>query len=337
VKTRTWARGVTTTYDYYDTGVAPFTGELKSITYSDATPDVSYSYTRTGAIGTVTDAAGTRTVNYGADLLPDTEAFDASFYGAKTLTYNFDGAGRATGYSYNGASTVSATIGYDAATGRPSSIAGALGATSVSFTPTYATGTDWVSSMASGASYVRTTPLASTYDVIASATTKWGTTTLGQFKANYSTTTGWRTGQDSGATSAAAAGSWMKRLDLGDGVKAGTAVYDGYGQLTGTGTPTWQATAGTQALNTRALSWTYDLAGNRKTEGEAGGAATTYSTSGTNPKLPWRRQATMHHGALTAGRRRATDRGVAAIVRYYSSFVFRANFARDSAGGRCET
>lgn len=130
---------------------------------------------------------------------------------------------------------------------------------------------------------MRETPLATKYDVIASPTTKWGATIFGQFKANYSTTSGWRTGQDSGSTSAAAADSWMKRLGLGDGVKSGTAVYDTYGQLTGTGTPTWQATAGTQSLPTRALTWTYDLAGNRKTEAESGGASTTYSTADTNP------------------------------------------------------
>jgi YD repeat-containing protein len=39
---RTWARGVTTTYTYNDAG------DLSALDYSDATPDVAYHYDRRG-------------------------------------------------------------------------------------------------------------------------------------------------------------------------------------------------------------------------------------------------------------------------------------------------
>ena len=64
--TRTWARTtgsnpLVTTYGY-----DPNTGRQTSIDYSDATPDVSFTYTRNGRVKTVTDGIGTRTFNYDA-------------------------------------------------------------------------------------------------------------------------------------------------------------------------------------------------------------------------------------------------------------------------------
>ncbi len=226
------------------------------------------------------------------DLLPNTEVF-GPYYGSKTLTTTYDTLpGRPKGYSFNGNVTASISVGFEATTGRPKTIAGARGATSQTFTLTYATGTDWVSSVTNGGSYSRATPLLSAsggkFNALASVTTKWGTKTLGQFTAQYDTSRGWRTGQDSGSAGGMPAGSWTKVLNLGDGINAATATYDGFGQLLGTGTPAWQNVAGTVSLPTRDLSWTYDLAGNRKTESEAGGAVTTYSTAATNPNADGR-------------------------------------------------
>ncbi|HAS82554.1 MAG TPA: hypothetical protein DCS43_07765, partial [Verrucomicrobia bacterium] len=62
--TRTWARGVVTTYSY-DTCC----GALTNITYSDNTPSVSYTYDRLGRQVTITDAQGTRTNVYDATTL----------------------------------------------------------------------------------------------------------------------------------------------------------------------------------------------------------------------------------------------------------------------------
>lgn len=56
LETRTWARGITTSYGYEDGG------ELDSITYSDATPAVTYTHERGGKVDTVSDAAGLLTL-----------------------------------------------------------------------------------------------------------------------------------------------------------------------------------------------------------------------------------------------------------------------------------
>ena len=48
---RTWARGTSTTYVYDDAGM------MRSLDHSDSTPDVAFSYTRTGQLDTVQDGA----------------------------------------------------------------------------------------------------------------------------------------------------------------------------------------------------------------------------------------------------------------------------------------
>lgn len=278
--TRKWARDVTTTYSYYSESNSQL-GKLKSVTYSDGTPTVSYTYNRFGAIDTVTDAAGTRTYNYRSDLKLDNEAFDSSFYGSKTLTTIYDTTvpGRVNGYSFNGSNyTVSATAGYDPTTGRVNSVTGGF-VISTTFNVGYAPGTNWVNSVTNG-SYNRSTPIISGSGVIDSATTSWGGVTMAQFKAHYDDVRGLRTGQDSGSTSGTTAGSWSKVLGLGDGLHAGTNILDGFGQLTSMPTPSWQAAAGSQSLSGRNFGWTYDLAGNRLSE--TGAAPTSYTPNALN-------------------------------------------------------
>ena len=277
--TRKWARGTTTTYSYYSAKGSQI-GKVKSVTYDDlVTPSVSYTYTRFGAPDTVTDAAGKRTFKYHADLKLDNVVFDSSFYGSSTLTNTYDSSvpGRMTGYGFN--SNVTATVGYDSATGRVNAVTGGLGSTSTTFNVAYASGTDWANSVTNG-SYSRSTPLVGSCDVIDSATTSWETTAMGQFTARYSDARGRRTGQDSGSASGATVGTWSQVLGLGDGLKSGTNLLDGYGQLTTVPTPSWQATTGGQDLGGRTFGWTYDLAGNRKTE--AGAAPTTYTPGSLN-------------------------------------------------------
>ncbi len=58
LQTRTWARGTTTTYSY------DATGRLRQQAYSDGTPSVLYSYNRAGAVTSVTDASGTRAMQF---------------------------------------------------------------------------------------------------------------------------------------------------------------------------------------------------------------------------------------------------------------------------------
>ncbi|MDZ4199029.1 MAG: hypothetical protein U1E27_07065 [Kiritimatiellia bacterium] len=71
--TRTWARGVVTTYTY-DTCCAA--GHLKSVTYSDGTPGFTNTVDRLGRVLTVTDAQGTRTNVYSAATLALIERAD---------------------------------------------------------------------------------------------------------------------------------------------------------------------------------------------------------------------------------------------------------------------
>lgn len=63
--------GLSTTYRY-----PASTGDLESIDYSDATPDVTYTYTRTGKIESVRDATGLR------DYIHDRERLSAERFGA---------------------------------------------------------------------------------------------------------------------------------------------------------------------------------------------------------------------------------------------------------------
>jgi hypothetical protein len=53
--TRTWARGVVTTYGY-----DPCCGTMTNISYSDGTPSVAFAQDRLGRHTTITDATGPR-------------------------------------------------------------------------------------------------------------------------------------------------------------------------------------------------------------------------------------------------------------------------------------
>jgi YD repeat-containing protein len=89
--TRTWARGVVTTYTY-----SSLTGEQTSISYSDSTPALTYTYTRLGQLDTVRDATSASATDL-RDFVYDPayplrlscEAFN-SFYGSRVLTRLMD-------------------------------------------------------------------------------------------------------------------------------------------------------------------------------------------------------------------------------------------------------
>ena len=81
--TRTWARGITTTYSY-DTA----TGELLKADYSDATQDIERTYNRMGNLISVRDAAGVRTFNYDENFNLTGETL-----GDRTLVYTYSTSG----------------------------------------------------------------------------------------------------------------------------------------------------------------------------------------------------------------------------------------------------
>ncbi len=90
LRTRLWARGVLTTYDY-----DPKAGELLTITYSDSTPAVTNTYNRLGQLVSVFDATGMRSLHYQRDQIV-TEAYDSGVFSGFTLLRDYDDWARQT-------------------------------------------------------------------------------------------------------------------------------------------------------------------------------------------------------------------------------------------------
>ncbi|NCC47202.1 MAG: hypothetical protein EOM16_09230, partial [Bacteroidia bacterium] len=109
LKTRTWARKdntqpLTTTYIYDEE-----TGELKTTDYSDTTPDINFTYTRTGQQKQITDGTGTRIFKYNSSLQTKQEITDNY-----TMTRNHEETGikgRDRGFTLNSEYTIS--YGFD--------------------------------------------------------------------------------------------------------------------------------------------------------------------------------------------------------------------------------
>ena len=192
VKTRTLARGTVTTYNY-STGLTG-TGELTGIDYGDTTTDIGYTYARTGALASVTDATGTRTFAYRGDLQLDYETLNTTFYGTgrKVWATYEDGTGgtvygRPNGYKFGTDSIEdnATRTTYDAVTGRIGTIRGKTGANG--FTYGHTAGTDWVQTVTSGVAntYLRTNLLLANRNVLDSVETKWNTTVKGLYDSTF--------------------------------------------------------------------------------------------------------------------------------------------------------
>jgi len=97
-----------TTYSY-DTA----TGELISVDYSDATPDIAYTFTRTGQPLTITDVVGTHTFTYNAQLQEVSETITGGLYSKVLIrSYTTTGMkGRKLGLAVGGVANYS--YGYD--------------------------------------------------------------------------------------------------------------------------------------------------------------------------------------------------------------------------------
>jgi YD repeat-containing protein len=110
MKTRVWARGVTTTYGY-DAN----TGELRTVTYSDSTPALAFTYDRGGRQSDITDAAGARTRTYSVedDLL--TETIASGILAGVNVTVGLDSQLRRSSVqsTHNTTTLSSQTYGYD--------------------------------------------------------------------------------------------------------------------------------------------------------------------------------------------------------------------------------
>ena len=107
--TRTWARGIVTTYSYDDNG------SLTNTVYSDGTPTISLAYNRAGRQIQAIDAAGVTTFLYD-DFGALTNETVVGVAGTNTIERFYDSLGRDLGYALNGVRQ--STLAYDAATGR---------------------------------------------------------------------------------------------------------------------------------------------------------------------------------------------------------------------------
>ena len=137
VSCRVWARGITTQYLYDGWH------NLTNTIYSDDTPTVSEVYDAMGRRIEVHDAAGVTKFTYdGFASLTNETTIGAA--GTNTIIRHWDGFGRATGYSLNGARQT--TVSHDQATGRIASML--ANGSDTPFTWTYHPGSDWKSSLA---------------------------------------------------------------------------------------------------------------------------------------------------------------------------------------------
>ncbi len=107
--TRTWARGIVTTYSYDDNG------SLTNTVYSDGTPTISLAYNRAGRQVQAIDAAGVTTFLYDAFGAVTNETV-IGVAGTNTIERYYDSFGRSLGYAFNGVRK--STLAYDPATGR---------------------------------------------------------------------------------------------------------------------------------------------------------------------------------------------------------------------------
>ena len=166
---RTWARGITTDYGY------DLLGQLTDIDYSDATPDVSFTYDRLGRQVAVTDVLGASTNLYDPATLAVSEEQRPD---GTALHRSYDPFGRPSGISLG--ADYSVNYSYDAV-GRFSSISSAVSGSSAAWTYSYLPDSDLIRQLTNN--YGQLT--AYTYDPQRNLKTqvlnKFGTNLISQF------------------------------------------------------------------------------------------------------------------------------------------------------------
>lgn len=109
--TRTWTRGIVTTYGY------TAAGDLNSVDYSDSTPDVTLQFDRSGRPQTITDGSGTRTLSYHASGQLKDEDYNSGLLNTFGVHRTYDSQFRLGSVSAISASSAfnQMSFGYDAA------------------------------------------------------------------------------------------------------------------------------------------------------------------------------------------------------------------------------
>ena len=190
--TRTLAREVSAAYAYSST-----TGELTGIDYSDSTPDVTYTYTRTGQLDSVTgDASGAHDFIYDSTKpwRLSAEALD-TFYGSKVMTRLYENTGmvgRIDGFQLGSTagsnSDLENNFGYTA-DGRFETILSGINsnATTRTFRYGYLSNSRLVQSLSIDGShpFTVTRSYETTRDLVTSIDSKWSTTTRAKYDFTY--------------------------------------------------------------------------------------------------------------------------------------------------------
>jgi len=286
VKTRTWARGVVTTYGY-----DPDTRELLTTTYSDSTPNVTYTYDRIGNLATVNDVTGSRTFTYDlADGLELTrEALDSTYYGGRRVDWKVDDFGRLEEFGV--ASSVNYDIthqkfGYHATTGRLNKVDGKSVAQSnwQYFDYAYVANSDLILETTNdGLDYTDSRTWEPNRNLLATRETLWGSTPTSKVKFDYTE----QTGNLAGVTGRDALGRVIgvtKTGELFDRYGNGTqGLHTLYGYNDRSELTSEETTLGgtLTTLTGRDDSYVYDHLGNRKTSTH-NGLTTTYTTNSLN-------------------------------------------------------
>jgi RHS repeat-associated protein len=185
LKTRQWARAVTTTYAYSAT-----TAEQTGIDYSDATPDLSYTYDRLGRNLSTGDVTGTRTFNYNATTGQLTSETLPNYFANRVLSRTYESVagsvlGRDQSVALSGANGIgaeaSATYGYDNS-GRLNSV----GSGSATFNYSYTGNSNLISTIVdAGSGWTQTRSYLGERDLVDVMETKVGSTSKAKFDYDY--------------------------------------------------------------------------------------------------------------------------------------------------------
>lgn len=279
---RTWARGVTTDYNY-DVN----TGELTSANYSDTTPDITNVYNRRGLLDSVTDFAGVRLFDY-CDCGKVTKEHLGTFHDSRHLSYQLDttttGAkGRTTGYTLKDSTetTTLHQLSYDFdASGRLDEIvtAGAMGA--YTFDYGYEPSSNLVKTLdirngTTGDPFNYTRTWASNRNVVTQAKTSWNTTAIAQYDYTYDA----MHRRESAVQSGTAFADYLITTHRRYGYNARSELTS---DIAYSGSDVVSAPYGD--LSGRRFEFTYDNLGNRLTSNRTGVAALAdqYTTNNLN-------------------------------------------------------
>lgn len=173
--TRTWARGVTTTYAYTDNA----NGSVQTVGYSDATPDTTNRYDLTGRLVAVADGAGSRTLSYDAKgrLTAETNSL-------AVLIRRYDSMGRDAGFDLDLPGFATNTFGvryaYDGS-GRIDTVTSGVGGESNTYAYSFLPGTALVTGMTNSLGGSWTRSYESCRNLIVAVSNFWNATSVSSF------------------------------------------------------------------------------------------------------------------------------------------------------------